>query len=89
MRHFWERNDVKGAINAVRKLPDHSVGICCCSANAFQCSISKFFLKIILPVQMQADVVGVLIERMEIITLDIFSCLLPVLLGLLESKAER
>ncbi|KAK6124360.1 hypothetical protein DH2020_041898 [Rehmannia glutinosa] len=62
VRHFWERNDVKGAINAVRKLPDHSV---------------------------QADVVGVLIERMEIITLDLFSCLLPVLLGLLESKAER
>ncbi|KAH6790579.1 hypothetical protein C2S51_005585 [Perilla frutescens var. frutescens] len=62
VRHFWERNDVKGAINAVRKLPDHSV---------------------------QADVVGVIIERMEIITLDLFSCLLPVLLGLLESKAER
>ncbi|KAI3456283.1 hypothetical protein Pfo_012946 [Paulownia fortunei] len=62
VRHFWERNDMKGAINAVRKLPDHSV---------------------------QADVVGVLIERMEIITLDLFSCLLPVLLGLLESKAER
>lgn len=39
--------------------------------------------------QVQADVVGVLIERMEIITLDLFSCLLPVLLGLLESKAER
>lgn len=27
VRHFWERNDVKGAINALRKLPDHSVGI--------------------------------------------------------------
>ncbi|KAK4439927.1 Katanin p80 WD40 repeat-containing subunit B1 [Sesamum alatum] len=62
VRHFWERNDVKGAINAVRKLPDHSV---------------------------QADVVGVLIERMEVITLDLFSCLLPVLLGLLDSKVER
>ncbi|KAG8385571.1 hypothetical protein BUALT_Bualt03G0059000 [Buddleja alternifolia] len=62
VRHFWERNDVKGAINALRKLPDRAV---------------------------QADVVGILIERMEIITLDLFSCLLPVLLGLLESKAER
>lgn len=27
VRHFWERNDIKGAINALRKLPDHSVGI--------------------------------------------------------------
>ncbi|XP_041994837.1 katanin p80 WD40 repeat-containing subunit B1 homolog KTN80.2-like [Salvia splendens] len=62
VRHFWERNDVKGAINALKRLPDHSV---------------------------QADVVGVLIERMEAITLELFSCLLPVLLGLLESKAER
>ncbi|PIN19751.1 Microtubule severing protein katanin p80 subunit B (contains WD40 repeats) [Handroanthus impetiginosus] len=62
VRHFWERNDVKGAINAVKKLPDHSV---------------------------QAEVVGVLIERIEIIKLDLFACLLPVLVGLLESKAER
>lgn len=27
VRHFWERNDTKGAISALRKLPDHSVGI--------------------------------------------------------------
>ncbi|CAA0817928.1 Transducin/WD40 repeat-like superfamily protein [Striga hermonthica] len=62
VRHFWERKDVKGAINAVRKLPDHSV---------------------------QADVIGVLMDKMEVITLDLFSCLLPVLLSLLDSKAER
>lgn len=62
VRHFWERRDIKGAINAMRKLPDHSV---------------------------QADVVNVLLERMEIITLDVFSCLLPVLVGLLDSKVER
>ncbi|XP_073058633.1 katanin p80 WD40 repeat-containing subunit B1 homolog KTN80.1-like isoform X2 [Primulina eburnea] len=62
VRHFWERNDVKGAINAVTKFPDHSV---------------------------QADVVGVFLERTEIITLDLFSCLLPMLLGLLESKVDR
>ncbi|GFP98270.1 katanin p80 wd40 repeat-containing subunit b1 homolog [Phtheirospermum japonicum] len=67
VRHFWERNDIKGAINAVRKLPDHSVGI----------------------LAVQADVVGVLIDRMEAITLDLFSCLLPVLVSLLDSKAER
>ncbi|GER36479.1 katanin p80 WD40 repeat-containing subunit B1 homolog [Striga asiatica] len=62
VRHFWGRKDVKGAISAVRKLPDHSV---------------------------QADVIGVLLDKMEVITLDLFSCLLPVLLSLLDSKAER
>lgn len=62
VRHFWERNDIKGALNALRKLPDHSV---------------------------QADVVSILVDKMEIITLDLFSCLLPVLLALLDSKVER
>ncbi|XP_027339029.1 katanin p80 WD40 repeat-containing subunit B1 homolog isoform X2 [Abrus precatorius] len=62
VRHFWERNDIKGAINAVRKLPDQSV---------------------------QADVISVLLEKMEILNLDLFSCLLPVLTGLLDSKIER
>eukprot|EP00257_Ricinus_communis_P017697 XP_015576203.1 katanin p80 WD40 repeat-containing subunit B1 homolog isoform X3 [Ricinus communis] len=62
VRHFWERNDIKGAINALRKLPDHSV---------------------------QADIISVLMEKMEILTLDLFSCLLPVLVGLLDSKMER
>ncbi|KAM5588345.1 katanin p80 WD40 repeat-containing subunit B1 [Rosa sericea] len=62
VRHFWEQNDIKGAISAIRKLPDHSV---------------------------QADVISVLLEKMDILTLDLFSCLLPVLLGLLDSKIER
>ncbi|XP_052183043.1 katanin p80 WD40 repeat-containing subunit B1 homolog KTN80.2-like isoform X2 [Diospyros lotus] len=62
LRHFWERNDIKGAIDAMRKLPDHSV---------------------------QADLVGVLMEKMEILSLDLFSRLLPVLLSLLDSKIER
>ncbi|XP_019426191.1 PREDICTED: katanin p80 WD40 repeat-containing subunit B1 homolog [Lupinus angustifolius] len=61
-RHFWERNDIKGAINALRKLHDQSV---------------------------QADIISVLVEKMEILTLDLFSCLLPVLTGLLDSKTER
>ena len=25
VRHLWERNDIKGAITALKKLPDHSV----------------------------------------------------------------
>ncbi|XP_065877402.1 katanin p80 WD40 repeat-containing subunit B1 homolog KTN80.2-like isoform X2 [Euphorbia lathyris] len=62
IQHFWVRNDIKGAINALRKLPDHSV---------------------------QADVISVLVEKLEILNLDLFSCLLPVLVGLLDSKTER
>ncbi|KAK9714737.1 hypothetical protein RND81_06G116000 [Saponaria officinalis] len=62
VRHFWERNDVKGAVNALRKLSDHSV---------------------------QADVIGVFMEKMEFVTMDLFSCMLPVLVSLLDSKMER
>ncbi|RDX68901.1 Katanin p80 WD40 repeat-containing subunit B1-like protein [Mucuna pruriens] len=62
VRHFWERNDIKGAVNALRKLPDQSV---------------------------QADVISVLVEKMDILTLDLFSSLLPVLTGLLDGKLER
>ncbi|XP_074269920.1 katanin p80 WD40 repeat-containing subunit B1 homolog KTN80.1-like isoform X2 [Silene latifolia] len=62
IRHLWERNDVKGAITALRKLPDQSV---------------------------HADVISVLTEKMEMITLDLFSCMLPILVGLLDSKMER
>ncbi|XP_038690637.1 katanin p80 WD40 repeat-containing subunit B1 homolog KTN80.3-like isoform X2 [Tripterygium wilfordii] len=62
VRHFWERNDIKGAISAMRKLPDTSV---------------------------QADVISVLMEKMEILNLDLFSWLLPVLMSLLDSKIER
>lgn len=39
--------------------------------------------------QVQADVISVLVEKMEILTLDLFSYLLPVLMGLLDSKIER
>ncbi|KAK5803276.1 hypothetical protein PVK06_030921 [Gossypium arboreum] len=62
VRLFWEKNDIKGAIDALRKLPDHSV---------------------------QVDSVSVFMQKMEILTLDLFSSLLPVLTGLLDSKIER
>ncbi|KAH0719609.1 hypothetical protein KY285_015640 [Solanum tuberosum] len=62
VRHYWERNDIRGAFEGLRKLSDHSV---------------------------QADVVSVLVDKMEIITLDLFSFLLPVLLALLDTKIER
>lgn len=85
VRHFWERNDVKGAINAVQKLPDHSVSSCC----KIHLLLYTQFLNIIWSLQVQADVVSALVDRMDVITLDLFSCLLPVLLGLLESRIER
>ncbi|XP_020258795.1 katanin p80 WD40 repeat-containing subunit B1 homolog [Asparagus officinalis] len=62
VRHFWECNGIKSAIDAVVKLPDYSV---------------------------QVDVISVLLEKVDLFTLDIFSCLLPLLLGLLNSKADR
>ncbi|KAL2932128.1 Katanin p80 WD40 repeat-containing subunit B1-like protein [Bienertia sinuspersici] len=62
VRHLWERNDIKGAITSLKKLPDHSV---------------------------QADVVSILMEKMEIVTMELFSCMLPILVGLLDSKIER
>uniref|UniRef100_A0A803LLA4 Katanin p80 WD40 repeat-containing subunit B1 homolog n=1 Tax=Chenopodium quinoa TaxID=63459 RepID=A0A803LLA4_CHEQI len=62
VRHLWERNDIKGAITSLKKLPDHSV---------------------------QADVISVFMERMEIVTMDLFFCMLPILVGLLDSKLER
>ncbi|XXG70497.1 hypothetical protein AAC387_Pa06g3250 [Persea americana] len=62
VRHFWIRNDIKGAINAVGRLPDHSV---------------------------QADVVNILMDRIDVVTLNIFTCLLPLLTGLIDSKVDR
>ncbi|KAL8152176.1 hypothetical protein V2J09_009936 [Rumex salicifolius] len=37
----------------------------------------------------QADVIGIFMDKMEIITLDLFSCLLPTLVTLLDSQTER
>ncbi|KAG9452718.1 hypothetical protein H6P81_005622 [Aristolochia fimbriata] len=62
VRQFWQRNDIKGSINAVKRLPDHAV---------------------------QADVISVLVDKIDVVTLDLFSCLLPLLIGLLDSKVDR
>ncbi|XXG86877.1 hypothetical protein AAC387_Pa11g1701 [Persea americana] len=62
IRRFWERNDIKGAINAMRKMSDHAV---------------------------IADVVSIMVEKSDIITLDICTCLLPLVTSLLESKMDR
>ena len=91
VRHFWERNDVKGAINAMMKLPDHSVSIL--QIDHLFGVLLTFLLFVhhiqYVVAQVQADVVSVLKEKMEIITLELFSCLLPVLLSLLDSKIDR
>ncbi|KAL5982961.1 hypothetical protein ACLOJK_017041 [Asimina triloba] len=62
VRRFWERNDLKGAINALEKMSDHAV---------------------------LADVVAILLDKSDNVTLDICTCLLPVLTCLLESKMDR
>ncbi|KAK4750295.1 hypothetical protein SAY87_027744 [Trapa incisa] len=36
-----------------------------------------------------ADVVGILSEKIDVVTLDVFTCLLPLLTGLLESDVDR
>ncbi|XP_030507289.1 katanin p80 WD40 repeat-containing subunit B1 homolog KTN80.4 isoform X2 [Cannabis sativa] len=59
---YWERNDVKGVINAMEKMADHAV---------------------------VADVVSIMAEKIDIVTLDICTCLLPLLSGLLESNMDR
>lgn len=46
VRHFWERNDIKGAIDAAKKLPDHSVSIYWRISNDVVCFFSEFLLVI-------------------------------------------
>lgn len=62
VRRYWERNDIKGAIDAVEKMADHGV---------------------------VADVISVLIDKPDFVTLDICTCLLPILTSLLESDMDR
>ncbi|KAJ0963968.1 hypothetical protein J5N97_029090 [Dioscorea zingiberensis] len=59
---LWERNDIRGVINAMEKMSDHAVS---------------------------ADVINVLMAKVDIITLDLCTCLLPLLTSLLESKMDR
>ncbi|XP_050223134.1 katanin p80 WD40 repeat-containing subunit B1 homolog KTN80.3-like isoform X2 [Mercurialis annua] len=59
---FWERNNVKGAINAMERMADYDV---------------------------LADVFSVVNEKMDIVTLDVCACLLPLLSGLLQSDMDR
>ncbi|KAK1305446.1 hypothetical protein QJS10_CPB11g02391 [Acorus calamus] len=62
IHRFWQRNDVRGAINAMEKMSDHSVF---------------------------ADMICNLMEKSDVITLDICTCLLPLLTGLLDSQMDR
>ncbi|KZV49388.1 hypothetical protein F511_10928 [Dorcoceras hygrometricum] len=59
---YWQRQDIKGALNAISKMSDHNV---------------------------LADVMTLLAERADMVTLDICACLLPLLTGLLESRMDR
>lgn len=39
--------------------------------------------------QVLADVISILTEKIDTVTLDVFTCLLPLLAGLLESDMDR
>ncbi|MBA0829770.1 hypothetical protein Goarm_014352 [Gossypium armourianum] len=84
VRLFWVKNDIKGAIDALRKLPDHSVGIYGKISCVLLYSVIDDGLQVV-----QVDSISVFMQKMEILTLDLFSGLLPVLTGLLDSKIER
>lgn len=58
----WDKNDIKGAINAMMRMSDHSV---------------------------TADIVSLLTGKIDTITLDICSSLLPLLGSLLDSDMDR
>ncbi|XP_051145043.1 katanin p80 WD40 repeat-containing subunit B1 homolog KTN80.4-like isoform X2 [Andrographis paniculata] len=60
--NFWQRHDIKGALNSIGKMSDHSV---------------------------LADVISILADKTDMVTLDICSCLLPLLSELVESEMDR
>ncbi|CAI9755273.1 unnamed protein product [Fraxinus pennsylvanica] len=62
VHNYWQRHDIKGALNAMEKMAD-------------RCVI--------------ADVMCLLAEKTDIVTLDICTCLLPLLSGLLDSELDR
>jgi len=62
VRQFWTKNDAKGAVEAMKKMTDHSVLV---------------------------DVLSVLMERTELLTLEICCMLVPLLNGLLTSDNDR
>lgn len=102
---YWERNDVKGAISAMQKMADHTVRAWCSiiyfsifkyitvenkvmflnSNSRGRCHLFFVCCKL----QVLADVMSIVAEKIEIVTLDICSCLLPLLTGLLESDMDR
>ncbi|CAK9232236.1 unnamed protein product [Sphagnum jensenii] len=62
VRRFWIKNDARGAVEAMKKMTDHSVLV---------------------------DVLSVLMERTELLTLEICCMLIPLLNGLLASDQDR
>lgn len=93
---YWQRHDIKGALNAISKMGDHSVSIILLSSGGWMNSKTCYatsryssFLLILLMLQVLADVMCLLSEKTDVVTLDICSCLLPLLAGLLESDMDR
>ncbi|KAJ0428237.1 putative katanin p80 subunit [Helianthus annuus] len=71
IRRCWDRNDIKGAINALSRMSDHAVSI------------------LFLFHSVTADIVSLLTEKIDTITLDVCSSLLPLLNSLLDSDMDR
>lgn len=91
----WDRNDIKGAINALARMSDHAVSILFLSLVGFPLLylLVIFFLLLIpnfcIMIQVTADIISLLTEKLDTITLDICSCLLPLLTSLLNSDMDR
>ncbi|XP_039134977.1 katanin p80 WD40 repeat-containing subunit B1 homolog KTN80.4-like [Dioscorea cayenensis subsp. rotundata] len=62
VHRLWQRNDIRGVINALENMSDHAVS---------------------------ADVLSVLMDKLDIINLDIFTFLIPILTSLMEGKVDR
>lgn len=92
VRRFWDRNDVKGAIGAMEKMADHNVSFLFLTIfHPFALRNSSAQSRFISQLQMQviADVVSILTEKTDVVTLEISTCLFPLLASLLESDMDR
>lgn len=90
IHQMWERNDIRGVLSAMERMGDHAVStsqlfLCLHIAIISMLMIVCFFWKF----QVCADMASVLMERSEIITLDLCTSILPVVTDLLESKTDR
>ena len=96
IRRFWTKNDLKGAVEAMAKMADHSVGISVKTFHSYLHNFNKIrsitdvvaFIFLLFN-QVLVDVLSCLVERSEVFTLEACTLLLPLLNGLLSSNLDR